>query len=182
MEDDIQLPPLTPNMIIHGTNITLQEDDLDSDPESTDPIPARLARHLKRCKDALWIRWKKEYLRALREKHDAGKGSRCEITIGDIVLIKDDNKNRGLWKKGVVMNLIEGDGVVLGARLKTGENKMFERSVKHLYPLELRVDTDRDVREKLINDDQTQRPKRLAKNRALKEIKEITRYEDESSD
>ena len=135
MEDDIQLPALTPNMIIHGTNITLPEEYTDIDEDFNEPVPAKLAKQLKKCKDALWKRWTTEYLRALRERHNAGGGSGCNLAVGDIVLIKDEQKNRGLWNKGLVVKLITKDGVVLGARLKTGENKIFERSVKQLYPL-----------------------------------------------
>ena len=77
--------------------------------------------------------------------HNAGGGSGCNLAVGDIVLIKDEQKNRGLWNKGLVVKLIAKDGVVLGARLKTGENKIFERSVKQLYPLELKIDIDNTI-------------------------------------
>ena len=69
LEDDIQLPPLTRNMLIHGTNVTIPEEILDDDPEYRQPLPARMARHLQKCKDVLWQRWHTEYLRALRERH-----------------------------------------------------------------------------------------------------------------
>ena len=87
----------------------------------------------------MWTRWISEYLRSLRERHDSGKGNACNIAIGDIVLIKDEQKNRGMWNKGVVIKLIESEGIVPGAKLKTVKNKIFERAVKHLYPLELKV-------------------------------------------
>ena len=44
MEDDIQLPALTANMIIHGTNITLPEEYTDIDADFNDPVPAKLAK------------------------------------------------------------------------------------------------------------------------------------------
>ena len=184
MEDDIQLPALTPHMIIHGTNITLPEEEDDSDAEMNEPAPARLARHLKRCKDALWTRWTPEYLRALRERHDSGKRFGCNISIGDIVLIKGEQKNRVLWNKGLVIKLIERDGIILGARLETGENKIFERSVKHLYPLEIKMDVanNNEHVQSINHDDQHQRPKRQAKDEALKKIKEIAEYEDTPTD
>ena len=74
LEDDVQLPPLTPNMIIHGTNITVLDDEINDDPDCLQPQPSRLAKHLSKCKDALWKRWQTEYLRSLRERHDNSRG------------------------------------------------------------------------------------------------------------
>ena len=48
-----------------------------------------------------------------------------------------EEKNRGLWKIGVVKILISGkDEVVRGAILKTGNGRK-ERPLQRLYPLEL---------------------------------------------
>lgn len=39
----------------------------------------------------------------------------CYFNIGDIVIVKDENKNRYLWKFGIVFKLIKGkDGIVRG--------------------------------------------------------------------
>ena len=70
VENDIQLPVLTPSMIIHGTNVILPEDERDDDRDVAEPEPTKLSRHLKKCKDSLWGRWNDEYLRALRERHN----------------------------------------------------------------------------------------------------------------
>ena len=93
IEEDIQLPVLTPNMIIHGTDVTLPEDEIEDDQDVDSPVPPRLAKHVKKCKEALWRRWNDEYVRALREKHDMGSGQKIDVRVGDIVLIKDDDKN-----------------------------------------------------------------------------------------
>ena len=144
LEDDIQLPPLTPNMLIHGTNITLPEDIVDDDPEYGEPIPARLARHLQRCKDALWKRWTSEYMRALRERHNCYQGDSPSLKVGDIVQVKEDKKNRGEWRLAVVVHVVKKGETVLGARLRMSNNKILERPLQHLYPLELRVEMDRN--------------------------------------
>ena len=64
------------------------------------PEATKLAKHLKRYKDSLWGRWKDEYLRALRDICVTSESNK--VKVGHIVLIKDDNKNRGKWKLGVV--------------------------------------------------------------------------------
>ena len=57
--------------------------------------------------------------------------------VGDVVIIKDDKKNRNQCKLAVVTRLIKGrDGVFRGASLKTSKETL-ERAIQHLYPLEL---------------------------------------------
>lgn len=55
-----------------------------------------------------------------------------------IMLLQGEEKNRRLWKMGVVVKLIRAgkDGVVRGAVLKIGSGRK-ERPLQHLYPLEL---------------------------------------------
>ena len=66
-EDDIQLPVLTPNMMIFGKANYLME----LSPEDIEERDLRKrAKYLKKCKDALWQRWRREYMRALRERHN----------------------------------------------------------------------------------------------------------------
>ena len=62
------------------------------------------------------------------------------LAKGDVVIIKGEEKNRGLWKLGIVQELITGrDGVVRGAKLRAGRSYL-ERPVQHLYPMELSCD------------------------------------------
>jgi hypothetical protein len=115
-EDDIQLPMLTPNMMIFGKANCLME----LSPEDIEERDLRKrAKYLNKCKDALWRRWKREYMRALRERHNlTHDGKEKELRRGDVMLIKGDEKNRGLWKIGIVEQPIPGrDGVVRGVRL-----------------------------------------------------------------
>ena len=80
-------------------------------------------------------------MKALRGKHPISLEKAAEISTGDIMLIKGEEKDRGLWKMGVVEKLIRGrDGVTRGAKLRTGKG-ITERSIQHLYPMELRLST-----------------------------------------
>ena len=58
------------------------------------------------------------------------------------MLIKEDERNRGKWKIGIVDQLITGrDGVVRVAKLRAGASHL-ERALQQLYPLELKCDRD----------------------------------------
>ena len=98
------------------------------------------AKFLMRCKDAVWKTWTNEYVRGLRERHIMLKGKPFVLSVGDVVIIKSDERNRGEWPLGIVETLYEGkDGVVRAVRLRAGKSFM-ERPVQHLYPLELSCD------------------------------------------
>ena len=56
------------------------------------------AKFLKRCKEAVWKRWTNEYVRGLRERHIMLKGKPSTLSVGDVVIIKSDERNRGEWR------------------------------------------------------------------------------------
>lgn len=71
-----------------------------------------------------------------QEKRENGK----HPNRGDAGLIESEERNRHLWKKGVVEELIRGrDGVVRGAKIRTSCGHL-ERAIQHLYPIELSCD------------------------------------------
>lgn len=102
-------------------------------------------RHLNKILDHFWKRWRQEYLLELRTSHrlDYKKGDKVKtISIGQVVLIHDENHPRGLWKLALVEELIKGsDGQVRGARVRTqsglDRSVILNRPVQHLYPLEV---------------------------------------------
>ena len=140
VEDDPQLPVLTPNSLLFGQPNLLPELEYH---HLEIPDLRKRAKYLKRCKNMMWQRWTDEYLRGLREQHrlkHAGKPS--VIAVGDVVLIKEDERNRGKWKIGIVDQLIAGrDSVVRAAKLRAG-NSHLERALQQLYPLELKCDRE----------------------------------------
>ena len=65
------------------------------------------------------------------------KGKPLSLSVGDVVIIKSDERNRGEWPLGIVEQLYQGkDGVVRALKLRAGKS-FVERPVQHLYPLEL---------------------------------------------
>ena len=92
VEDDVQLPLLTPNMMLLGQKNALLEQEV---AQIKDKDLRRRAKYLQRCRDNLWRRWKTEYLRTLRERHNLKfKDREPHIAVGEVVLIRGDEKNR----------------------------------------------------------------------------------------
>ena len=138
VEDDVQLPLLNPSSFLFQRSIRLPE----QEPwrEETTDLRKR-AKYLRSCKDAVWRRWSREYLVALRERQNCnGKGKASSLNPGDGVLIRSEEKNRGKWPLGVVVELFNGrDGVVRAVKLRAGKT-FLERPIQHLYPMELTCD------------------------------------------
>ena len=58
-EEDIQMPTLTPNVMVFGNNNLIPEQD---EGAVHDDDLRRRAKYLRRCKEVLWSRWTREYL------------------------------------------------------------------------------------------------------------------------
>ena len=175
VEDELGLPTLTPNSLMFVPSSALPE----LAPSHTeDKTLRKRAKYLKKCKDALWKRWTAEYIRGLRERQVHVNGKSVPPKIGEVYLIKSDEKNRGEWPMGVVTELFEGrDGVVRGARLRTSKGHM-ERAVQHLYPLELTCDLEQRAPVPLNAAAKEFRPKRAAAAAANLRIQQIAAEEE----
>ena len=73
------------------------------------------------------------------------KGS--TIVVGDMVIVKYDKVKKYFWKLAIVEQLIKGkDGHVQAAVFKVGQSNSsrmgvtIKRSIKHLYPIEVKAD------------------------------------------
>ena len=104
VEDDIELPILTPSSLLHVQPNTLPE----LEPNHIQDLRKR-GKYLGKCKDAVWSRWTKEYLGGLWERHCLRhKGDSIHPAEGDLVIIKSEEKNCAQWKLGVVIDVITG--------------------------------------------------------------------------
>ncbi len=113
VKDDVELSVLTPNLMITGESYVLHDEESDS----TEEEMRRRAKYVLQSKQAVWKRWTGEYMRALRERHDRKhKDKKKTPMIGEVVLIKNDSRNRGKWNIGIITKLFKGhDGVVRGS-------------------------------------------------------------------
>ena len=113
-EDDIQMPTLTPKTLQFVGTIHLPELEHYHEP---DPDLRKRAKYLKKCKDHMWSRWTKEYVRTLRERHNLKPFS---LAVDDVVIIYGEERNRGKWPQGIVRELYPGrDAVIRTAMIKT---------------------------------------------------------------
>ena len=71
VEDDVELPVLTPATMMYSQSNLLPEEDVDA-VENVDL--RKRARYVRRCKDVLWSRWTMEYIRSLRERQSETQG------------------------------------------------------------------------------------------------------------
>ena len=176
VEDDIQLPVLTPWSFLFQGSILLPE----TEPWREGDIDLRKrAKYLKSCKDSLWRRWSREYLNALRERHNLNhQQKKFSVSVGDIVIIKSDDKNRGNWPLAVVREVYPGrDNVVRGVKVETAKGNL-ERPIQHLYRLELSCDKSPPTKITNVNPEvESFRPKRAEAVIADEKIKIITEDE-----
>ena len=138
IDDDIQFPVLTPDILIHGQAITISEEQFDD----YDDVIQKRQRYIKRFKDAVWNRWNIEYLRSLRERHNIKNNQRhMEIVIWSVLLIKGNDKYRGKWNIGIVEELYEEqDNIIRAVKLRSRKTYN-ERPIQFLYLLKLNCGT-----------------------------------------
>ena len=113
--------PITPSHLIVGRWILNLPDNLDhvcdlNDSEFTlDTNRAtKRVKHLNHVLNHFWKWWLTEYLSNLREVHahtsKRGSGdSNAQISVGQIVIVKDEHLPRGLWKLGTVQKSWRGE-------------------------------------------------------------------------
>ena len=170
--------PLTPSHLLTGRRLlslperNYNEDDPDFDINlDTDSLTRRM-RHLSNVMNHFWSRWRNEYLMELREYHRVEKRHIGEtVSLGDIVMVHEESRPRGLWRLGKVEGLISGAdgqtrGVVVKVWPRNGRSTTIKRPVQRLYPLEIRsTDRDSEVPVEVKEDDNPevkQRPRRAA--------------------
>ena len=148
--------PLTPSHLISGHKISTMPNDEHFEIMSTHNALTRRQRHHKHLLQQFSRQWKREYLISLRENSTTRSvnGNRSPITVGDIVILKNDSTSRAFWKLGKVEQLIPGrDGKVRSAIIKVssnnGKTQLLKRVIQHLVPIEVRAES---------NNSQVQRP------------------------
>ena len=117
LEDDIQMPTLTPNLMLFVGYNTMPE--LETHHEEEVDLHRR-ATLLSRCKDAVWRRWSTEYLRRRYESNIIKRTGQTNFKLskGDMVIIKLDERNRASWSLGIVDELYSArDNVVRAVKL-----------------------------------------------------------------
>ena len=162
--------PLTPSDLIYGRRVTLTPNSAHHEIISTHQSLTRRARHHKNLLQQVTKQWRQEYLTGLREQSNArNKGNAVqEISVGDIVLLKNDSTNRIHWKIARVEELIPGaDGKVRAAIVKVGtsdkRSTYLRRVIQHLIPIEVKSSSNNEDTRPIVDvSDQAGRPRRTA--------------------
>ena len=113
LEDDVELPLLTPNSMFSINPVQVPE--LKAHHLENQDLRKR-AKFLRKCKQATWNRWSCEFVRCLLEHHVNAAGKQAAVPRkGSVVIIQGESKNRNVWKLGIATDLIKGkDGVLRG--------------------------------------------------------------------
>ena len=96
-----------------------------------------------RCLNKFWTYWSEAYLTSLRERTQKWHNQKKGITdrfpeVGEIVLIKEDDVPRGVWKLGKVLKITESrDGFIRSATVRLSNGSEWKRPICYLYPLEV---------------------------------------------
>lgn len=137
---------LSPSHLMYGRRITSLPNPSHFDILSTYQTLTKRRKHHVRLLENFTRVWRHEYLTSLRETHAHQKGalnSRA-VTVGEVVILKDDTTKKMYWKLAVVEELISGrDGQIRAAvvRIINCDSKpsRIRRSVKHLIPIEVQA-------------------------------------------
>ena len=130
-EDADDLIPLTPAMFLRGIP--------GSDFPEYEEISSEQLQHVHKGRTTLLrelqTRFRNEYLSQLVQRSNERKGT--ILTVGDVVLIGQDNRKRLDWPLGRIIDILPGkDGKVRVARVKTMYGELI-RPVQRLFPLEM---------------------------------------------
>lgn len=133
--------PLTPSHFLIGQRLTMLPPDLSSTASKETPSSRELLqrrwKHREHVLNNLWKRWRREYLQELRSAHINETRHSESVKLGDIVLIKELNSPRQLWKMGQVTELFPGsDGKVRSCKVRTSSGNTLRRPIQMLYHLE----------------------------------------------
>ena len=91
--DELGAEMLTPSHLIYGRRLSSLPDVRNDDEESETGLLRRF-RYLARLRIHFWNRWQKEYLTDLREHHRGRKEIQNQVSVGDVVLVHEDNVKR----------------------------------------------------------------------------------------
>ena len=120
-----------------------------------------------------------DYSKALREQHNLKHNSHeIQISKGDVVLIKGEEKNRGKWNIEIVQHINKGKDENIRSVQLPCKKAILERAIQNLYPMELTCSSYKAPEEVTLDPNaRVFSPKRNAAAAANERIKEVREYE-----
>ncbi|XP_070855260.1 uncharacterized protein [Drosophila suzukii] len=120
-EDD---DALTPNHLLLGSADGFKP------PLANESNPRQRWRQASELADLFWRRWVKEYMPIITTR-SKWFPKRHPLTVGDVVIVVDENLPRNLWPKGRITEIVTAkDGQVRSATIKTQHGIMVRPATK----------------------------------------------------
>lgn len=129
--DPSDLTPLTPSHFLIGRPLTAPPSG-----DVTDQLTSRLTRYerIEQLRQHFWRRWSTEYVSELQLR-TKWKTKQDDLTLGSLVLIKDDHLPPLKWRLGRILRIFPGrDGVARVADIHTS-NGTIRRAFSKICPL-----------------------------------------------
>ena len=106
----------------------------------------------------------------MRKRHIVvDKAAKFQVKVGDAVIVRSENKNRGKWPLAIVEAIYPGpNGHTRAVQLRTSKGGI-QRPVQHLYPLKLHSEpriAQPSLERQLNSNAASFRPRRAAANTA----------------
>ena len=172
-DEDSNSYPLSPSDLIYGRRISTNPNTAHQEIISTYQSLTRRLRHHKNLLQQLPNQWRKEYLTSLRERRQpqSKDNNKESVSVGDLVVLKNDSTSPIYWKLAKVEELIySADGKARDAVVKVVNNSnrpvFLRRVIQHLIPIEVqtcsRQITERELSRPETRVNENQRPRRNA--------------------
>ena len=97
--------PLTPSELINGRCLTKLNDRVFEIINTNEALTKKVRYHSNLLR-GFTNRWQTEYLQGLQEVSSKLGNKSSNIEVGEVVIIKDENSPRQMWKSGHVDELI----------------------------------------------------------------------------
>lgn len=122
ISDPTSIEPLTPNhLLTMKSSVPLPPP---GNFAKEDLYAKKRWRRVQYLSEQFWNKWRKEYLAniTLRQRWHA---PRCNVQVGDIVIVKEEELPRNEWKLARVLKVHENDdGLVRRVTIQIGERKL----------------------------------------------------------
>ena len=136
---------LTPSYLINGRSISTIPNCQNYDVVSTNQTLTRRSRHHRQLLQQFLKRWRRDYLSSLRESHKtkSRQDKKLDISVGDIVILKNDSTSKNFWKLAKIVELLPGrDEAIRSAVVNVGSDTrkpvLLKRVIQQLIPIEVR--------------------------------------------
>lgn len=114
--------PLTPNHLLTMKSKVIMPPP--GDFQRPDLYSRKRWRRVQYLANEFWTRWRQDYLQSLQPRQKWVRARR-NMQVGDIVIVKDDNLPRNLWKLALVEGVfVDTDGLVQKVKLRVSNSTL----------------------------------------------------------